>query len=140
MNHGADAPWREEIEELHRFFQEWFGGNLPDTDEAFGRVERALSPELVFITPSGKHRTAGELLEGIRQGHGRRPGLTIRIEAPRLHHVLEDHLVATHQEWQAEDGETTGRLSTVVFGVDPEAPNGLSWLHVHETWMEGGAG
>ena len=28
------------------------------------------------------------------------------------------------------------RLSTVVFGLDEHAPNGLTWLSVHETWID----
>lgn len=134
---GRDLPWREEIEELHRFFQEWFTGELPNTDEAFARVREALSPELVFISPSGERRTTAELLEGIRRGHGKRPGLAIRIEQPELHRTPGGHVVATYREWQEEGERTTVRLSTVVLGPDPSAPNGLTWLHVHETWMAG---
>lgn len=129
------ARWRHEIEELHRFFQDWFRGDLPDSDQAFARVLRVLAPDLLFVAPSGERRETTELLEGIRAGHGRRPNLSIRIERPELHRVMGKHLVATYEEWQDDDARSTGRLSTVIFGSAPDAPNGLAWLHVHETWL-----
>jgi hypothetical protein len=44
--------------------------------------------------------------------------------------------VMTYHELQLNDGVPNQRLSTVVFRQDPAAPNGLVWVHVHETWME----
>ena len=33
------------------------------------------------------------------------------------------------------DGTITGRVSTAVFRERADTPNGLAWLHVHETWL-----
>lgn len=135
----ADRPpaWRREIEELHDFFEGWFRGGLPETDEVFERVAGVLHEELVFVPPSGRRIRRAELLAGLRSGHGSRPALEIRIERAELHLERAELLVATYEEWQREEGSATARLSTVVFAPDPAAPNGLSWLHVHESWIEG---
>jgi hypothetical protein len=45
-------------------------------------------------------------------------------------------VLATYEEWQRQaDGSGSGRLSSVVFRQQPGTPNGLLWLHVHETWL-----
>jgi hypothetical protein len=51
-----------------------------------------------------------------------------------------DRCLCTYEEWQTDrhgDGVETGRLSTVLFREAPDAPGGVAWLHVHETWLPG---
>lgn len=131
------TDWRREIEELHEFFADWIGGAVERSPEAFGRLERALAEAFSFITPSAELLDREAVLGAVRDAHGTRPGLRIRIRRPRLLHAAADYLVATYEEWQEVEGERTGRLSTVVFRSRSTAPNGLSWLHVHETRIEG---
>lgn len=125
-----------EIIELHDFFEDWFIGE--SIDQAFERVEGALGPGFVLVSPSGDRDERQPLLENIRLGHGgRRETFRIWIEDIQLRHSVNDIHVATYQEIQQErDEHPTVRLSTVVFRESPDAPNGLIWLHVHETWLQ----
>jgi hypothetical protein len=76
------------------------------------------------------------LLAQLRAAHGSRPGWRIWIERPALRFREAGLAAATYEEWQrSADGAVTGRLSTVVFRALPGTPNGLAWLHVHETWL-----
>ena len=38
-------------------------------------------------------------------------------------------------EQQYRDGRTTRRLSTALFTAEPDAPCGVVWRHLQETWM-----
>lgn len=127
---------RREIEALHQFFEDWLSGDMPDTDEAFERLRRALAPDFRLIHPSGRWTTREDILAGLRDGHGRQPTLTIDVRDVRLREASDACAVATYEEWQTSEASTDGRLSTVAFRRDPKAPNGLRWLHVHETWLE----
>lgn len=129
--------WTQEIDELHVFFEQWLTGVLPDSDDAFSRVEAALADRFTMVLPSGKVLERGPLLAGLRGGHGTREAFTIRIRDPRLRHHSESLTVATYEEWQRTDTSDRGRISTVVFARRTDAPNGLEWVHVHETWIEG---
>ena len=56
-----------------------------------------------------------------------------------LHYADSQTAVMTYREWQTNTG-TTGditslRLSTAVLCAAPGTPNGVAWLHVHETWL-----
>jgi len=124
-----------EIEDLHQFFEDWLSGELPNTGEAFRRLDRALVPEFRLVHPSGEWRRREDILTGLRQAHGSRPGLTIEIRDVRLREAGEDLVAATYDEWQRSKEEEDGRRSTVVFRRTPEASTGLRWLHVHETWL-----
>lgn len=137
----TDAPsvhrtCRREIEALHQFFEDWLSGECPNTDATLERLRRALAPEFRLIHPSGRWTTRADILAGLRDRHGRQPGLTIDIRDVRLRQATDEIAVATYEEWQESKASTDGRLSTVTFRREADAPNGLRWLHVHETWLE----
>ncbi|HWQ13936.1 MAG TPA: hypothetical protein VNL77_14145 [Roseiflexaceae bacterium] len=129
-------PWHTEIVELHDFFQGWLGGALPATEAAYARLVDALAPEFALITPGGELLAREPLLAQLRTAHGSRPGWRMWIERPQLRFAQGGLTIATYEEWQRHaDGAISGRLSTVVFRAQPDAPGGLAWLHVHETWL-----
>lgn len=111
------------------------GGTIPRTEEQLDRLEEALEKRFTFVTTSGQVLAREAIVGAVRESHGARPGLRIRLREPRLVHSCKHHVVATYQEWQEAEGERTGRTSTVVLERKEEAPNGLVWIHVHETWI-----
>lgn len=129
-------PVSREIHELHQFFQEWFNGSLADSDEGFARFSDVLAPGFTIVAPDGVERGRDVILDTVRAGRGSDVGARIWIEHVQIRHTLRETIVATYEEWRRSAGQTPkGRLSTVVFGRDESAPNGLVWLHVHETWL-----
>src|SRR5262245_29942975 len=129
------APWHAEIVGLHDFFQSWLDGTLPPTEAAFARLIDATGDEFTLITPAGDVVTREPLLSQLRAAHGSRPGWRMWTERPQLRFRHGDLTVATYEEWQQTGDTITARISTAVFRDRPGAPNGLIWLHVHETWL-----
>ncbi|MDA1194243.1 MAG: DUF4440 domain-containing protein [Planctomycetota bacterium] len=127
---------RTEIIELHRFFTEWLGGVIPDTDATWSALENGLAPTFALITPRGDILEREPLLASLRPMHGRHApeaGFKISIRAYACRHVDDDLIVVTYEEWQTLHGAETGRVSTAVFERNPAMPNRVRWLHVHET-------
>lgn len=131
------SDWEREIRELHAFFQGWIGGELDRSPETFRRLEDALADDFTFVTTAGEVLERPAIVEGVRSSHASSSDLRIRIRDPRLLRESAGQLVAVYQELQEAAGGRTGRVSTVVFRRSEAAPNGLEWLHVHETWIEG---
>lgn len=132
----SGAACEHEIRELHDFFQGWLEGRLPATDEVFARFTRAAAAGFTLIGPDGSMARREETAAWIRAAHGTRPGLRLWTDEHALHASGTDWALATYREWQTHDGVTTVRISTALLGADDEAPTGLSWIHVHETWLE----
>ena len=128
---------RDEVIELHRFFQDWFNAVLePD---GFSRFTGVMADGFVIVTPDGGLVGLAELSDGLRGAHGRWQGEgRIWIEGFRLHRVEGDVAVVTYEEWQDEGGEVKGRLSTALFRRREGTPNGVEWLHLHEVWLPAG--
>lgn len=127
-----------EIVELHRFFVGWFNGDLPDTDAAWSQFENAVDPDFTLISPDGMVLAREVLLGALRGRNASHPpedGFHIWIKNFTCRHAGETHVVVTYEEWQRLKGEERARLSTAVFVRRPSTPNGVRWLHVHETWL-----
>ncbi len=124
-----------EIRELHDFFQGWLAGSLPATDEAFARFMRATAAGFTLIGPDGSVAGREETVVWIRAAHGTRPGFRLWTDDHTLRAAGQDWALVTYRELQSRDGVTTARLSTALLAADDEAPAGLSWMHVHETWI-----
>lgn len=130
----ADACEREIIG-LHDFFQSWLDGSVPPTEAVFARFWQATAAHFTLISPDG-HAAGREATAGwIRAAHGTRPGVRLWTDELRLCAGGDDWALVTYREWQTNSGVTTQRLSSVLLQADAAAPTGLSWVHVHETWI-----
>lgn len=135
--------WRDEIVELHQFFEDWFlgrGGEATKT-EGVDRADRAFHPDFTFIGPDGVVADRATTLQRIADGYAHTTELTIETVDHRLVHPgsasAGGTIVATYIErHRLSEGRANERISTAVFVVDPDGPNGLRWLHVHETWLD----
>ncbi|MEL7206926.1 MAG: DUF4440 domain-containing protein [Actinomycetota bacterium] len=129
---GPDEAVAAEIVALHVEFDRWFDGESPSLE----RVERTLAADFLFVAPSGAVLVRDAVLAGLADA--RRTGSRhIRIEHPTVRWRRGEVITATYEEWQSlpGDGGETARLSTVVMEADLDAPAGLRWLAVHETWL-----
>ena len=128
---------RREIEGLHSFFVRWYAGTA-DREE-FTRLERALAPEFEMVSPTGDRSDRAGVLDWIRESYGREEPGTFDIEIRNVELVrsLDDHALVRYEEWQREHGDENGRISTVLLHEAESAPEGLEWIDLHETALEG---
>ncbi|WP_448721230.1 DUF4440 domain-containing protein [Acanthopleuribacter pedis] len=125
-----------EVEEFHQFFQDWFTGTLPRTAQAFARFSDNLAPDFELISPRGDLLARSALVNGLEQAHGKLPKtIKIWVRDVKVRSLGAGLWLATYEEWQDKGDGERGRLSTVVFREHAASPNGMLWLHVHETWL-----
>ena len=125
-----------EIQRLHDFFQAWFTGTIPESDESFQDFTRVMDPNFAIIGPNGVMTTLPALTTGLRTAYGKQPDIRIWTQNHRFHQQWGEIMLCTYEEWQESTKETTARLSSVLFRRDDAAPHQLCWCHVHETWLE----
>jgi hypothetical protein len=141
---GADGRSLEErceaeVVDLHRFIEQWSNAELPETDEAFARFDDVIAPSFVIIDADGVLIERQPIVDAVRGAYGRWRDAAgrIRIENFRLHQHGDGLAMATYEEWHDLGRVRVGRLSSILFGANPAAPNGLEWLHLHEVWVPG---
>lgn len=133
MRHLVD----QEVRALHVFFEGWFAREQGE----LSRVEHALADDFVLYSPRGKVVSRAQLLTGLRESRGcfADRSFSIEIRECRIRHLEWGIAVVTYEEWQHLEARSAGRMSTAVFKRSAAAPNGVQWLHLHETWLPGGA-
>ncbi|MFT4539575.1 MAG: hypothetical protein ACI835_002022 [Planctomycetota bacterium] len=124
-----------EVIALHRFFQEWFAGRLPDTPQAFTRFANVLASDFEIIVPDGMRIDRATLLGRLQTAHGSDPESRIWIENFVCRSIRVDLVQTTYEEWQMSDGLPRGRLSSALFRQQSELPEGVEWIHLHECWL-----
>ena len=137
MNMAAAAV---EIRELHAFFVTWFTGRDENSETVFqANFDARFADGFQLVEPSGRLLGLGDLRGGVLGGHGASPDFRIASRNVIPRPVSADHILATYEEWQIGATNSTppdnGRAATVLFRLNDDAPNGLLWCHVHETWL-----
>jgi hypothetical protein len=83
--------------------------------------------------------TRDSLVERLRKAHGAWSDMKIEITDFSQVWATGDAALVRYIEWRRFGGQNTARYSTVLFRVDREAPAGVVWHLMHETWMAGHA-
>lgn len=126
----------QEIVGLHRFFETWFRGGFADRERGFRRFSDVMDPGFVIVSPRGTATALPGLSDGLRGAFGSWGSEgSIEVADVTLRHVHADVALLTYVEKQRVEGKDTARLSTVLMQQHEPTPNGVRWLHVHETWM-----
>ncbi|MDJ0753882.1 MAG: hypothetical protein QNJ45_10215 [Ardenticatenaceae bacterium] len=128
------TKYEREIVRLHRFFVEWFTGQLPKSKEAFAAFADCMATGFAIVGPNGRLTELEELEKGLYDIHGRYDDFDIKIKNVVLRRAFGNWAIVTYEEWQVVDGEQTARLSSVLMEEDRRSGR-LEWLHVHETWL-----
>ena len=123
--------WRNEIIELHDYFQQLYLAETTSLD----RAEAALHPDFTFVGPDGSVADRSQTLSMLEAGVGHSRSLTITTRDHQLLAEADELVVASYVEHHQFAEGSNERISTVLFTRDPASPNGLSWLRVHETWL-----
>lgn len=142
---SIESACEQEVIELHRFFEAWFLGDLPDTDEGFARFAGVMGERFRIVSPSGAMTGIDRLGPSLRGAHGAWASDDVKgriwIENVDVR-ILDERAglcLVTYEEWQEKGAPARGRRSSAVLKRDTAAVAGLRWLHVHETWLPSGS-
>ena len=143
MSPSFEQSCAREAVDLHTFFRDWLTGVLPRTPAEFERFRLAMGAGLTVISPRGTVSARDDILTEFEALHGQladKAGqFEIAVENFRCLRDLGETLLCSYEEWHRLGGESSARLTTVLYGRNPDAPLGVEWLHVHETWLPGQA-
>jgi hypothetical protein len=125
----ATAAAREVVE-LHALISDLF--TRPSRD--LSRCEKAFSPGLEVVTPEGLLITRAQVLERFRKAEAKE----LRITISDIAVIREDagSVLLRYIEEQYRDRETTRRMSIALFETARDAPLGVAWRYLQETWIE----
>lgn len=120
---------------MHDVIEAWF-----TEGEDLAAFADALAPEFRIVSPDGttRHREAVVTsMEGAAGVHaGEDPPFVVEVREATLRESAGDRHLVTYEEHQRIESEWEARTSSVWLREDAEAPGGLAWVHLHETWLD----
>jgi hypothetical protein len=133
-----DAACEAEVHALHEAFEDWFTGR--STADDFARIEQALDVDFAMVTPSGALTNRAALIDALRAAHASLQPDALRMRVSDLDVLrLHDDLRLVRYVEHHEGARACRRRSSAIFRRDLDAPGGVRWLSVHETWLDGHA-
>jgi hypothetical protein len=125
------ASAAREVVELHALFVELFTGRSRD----FSRCGAVFASQFEMVTPEGRRVTRAQILEGLKTAQAK---ADFRITIQDIRPIREDgeSVLLQYIEEQYRDGETTRRLSIALFETASQAPCGVIWRYLQETWID----
>lgn len=131
-----------DIEDVHKFFVGWFGGQVPKTEAVFARFRNSLDPRFGQVNPRGLYRPYATIVGDVWDHWNWFPGdptYRIWVARPRVRFVIGgDHALAVYEEWLNYKGENIGRTCTALVAKRDSAPNGIVWLEMQESLLPAG--
>lgn len=126
-----------EIRQLHAFFEDWFAGRIEHDEQQLSRVADVLDETFFLIAPSGERLPRMRLLRMLDEMHGSREAdFEIRVEEAEGRNVGDGLALMTYFEVHRAEAGVTRRRTTALLRAEPETPNGVAWMFVHETWFD----
>ena len=128
------ARAQAEVVNRHHFFVEWFTGRASEAE--LEASLRAFAPDMMMIEPDANTIGTDDIVAMVTNARGKRPAdFEIRVELISARLIGSDIVAVVYDEHQVIDGERSARRSSAVFSADPEAPEGVVWRHLQETWI-----
>ena len=82
-----------------------------------------------------------EVLASVWDQHGRSSEnpryFRIWVDEVRVRRAEPGAILVSYREWHEDQGTISARRSTAMLRSRSGGPNGLEWLHTHETWLPG---
>ena len=129
------ARAQSEVIKRHEFFVEWFTGRAAEDDLAISL--RAFAPDMVMIEPDSNTIGTEEIVAMITSARGKRPAdFEIRVELIAARQISQGVALVVYDEHQVIDGQKSARRSSAVFSADADAPEGVVWRQLQETWIK----
>ena len=120
----------KEIRELLSFLASYHNASIPDD---VNRLETCFSDNMYLISVSGRKIAKHELIKGIKLSYGSTKEASYWAENTTIEELGEGYYLAIFTEHRKTKGTTNSRISTSIFVPNQNAPNGVQWLHIHDT-------
>lgn len=135
-----EATARAEIEGLHEFFVDWFGGLISNDEATYhARFAERFAADCELIQPSGATLSRDVFFGAVQGSYNSSPDFRIAIRNVRVRCELPGgYTLVTYEEWQRNAVNSTppdnARAASVLF-EDRSSQDRPHWLHIHETWL-----
>ena len=127
----------QEVRDIHAFLERWYNGEVEKTEDNLARYGNVLDLGYQAVDPHGAIIRRALALDTLRGTYGKwrdsaEPG-KIEIANLELRFILDSLVAVTFDEYHSANNRTRRLKTTAVLRVRHGTPNGVEWLHTHQS-------
>lgn len=129
-----------EVVKLYLFLERWRRAEVDNSEYYLATLKAASSQSGIFVHPSGIEKPLHDTINSMKTCYGDRKGKKFRVWVDQVlvEKVGEDSWLVKFKKWVQSDEEKHCCLTTAVLSSkDGSVAEGLTWIHVHQTWLDG---
>ncbi|KAM3288403.1 sucrose-phosphatase 2 [Capsicum chacoense] len=131
-----------EVVKFYLFFEKWRRGEIEHSEHYLANLKAVCRPSGTFVHPSGVEKSLQECITLFRTCHGDKQGKQYRIWVDQVlpAQVGSDSWLVSFKKWELSGEDRRCCITTVLLSSKGKTlADGLTWTHVHQTWLHGSA-
>ncbi|KAL2554157.1 putative sucrose-phosphatase 2 [Forsythia ovata] len=127
-----------EVVKFYLFYERWRRAEVENSDCYFANLKAVCCPSGVFVHPSGIEQSLHDCINTLGTCYGDQRGKQFRVWVDQVlsSQIGSDSWLVSFKKWEQSGKEGKGCLTTAVLSSkDVTVAEGLTWLHVHQTWL-----
>lgn len=129
-----------EVVRIYLFLEKWRRAEIDKSDLFLGNLKLTSCPYGVIIYPTGIEKSLHDSIEVLRSCYGDKQGKEYKVWVDQvLSRQVGSHLwLVKFKKWELYGNkEQSACFNTVLLSSKGVSAAGHTWIHIHQTWLEG---
>ncbi|XP_071705810.1 sucrose-phosphatase 2-like [Rutidosis leptorrhynchoides] len=132
-----------EVVKFYLFLEMWQRAEIENSQHFIDNLKAVSSPSGVFINPFGVEQSLHDVIGKLKDCYGSKKGKQYQVWVDQVFPAQIDSdtwLVKFKKLEQIGEVQQGCYTTAILSSKDVKPSQGLTWVHVHQTWMEGSTG
>ncbi|GAB2293690.1 Pre-mRNA-splicing factor spp2 [Dionaea muscipula] len=129
-----------EVVKFYLFYERWRCGEVDNSAAYIANIKATCHPCGVFIHPSGAELSLHSCIDLFEKSYGDKQGKRYRVWVDRVlaASISKDAWLVRFDKWELSGEERQCCVTIALLtSKETESLDGLSWEHLHQTWLDG---
>ncbi|KAJ4720516.1 Sucrose-phosphatase [Melia azedarach] len=128
-----------QVVKFYLFYERWRRAEVEMSEHHIESLRLLFYALGITVHPSGIERSMRQCIDLIEKMYGDKQGKKYQVWVDRVSsaQIGSDAWLVKFDKWESSGDEWQCCLTTVLMSSQATAPDGLKWMHMHQTWLEG---
>ncbi|CAI8602000.1 unnamed protein product [Vicia faba] len=131
-----------EVVMFYLFYERWVRGEIDNSEQYIQNLKSIFNSTGNIIHPSGVDQPMQHIIDTLPKVFGEKQNLDFRVWIDRVSfaEVSLGSWMVKFDKWELSGNELRGCLTKVLMNSKADTPNEFTWMHIHQTWLDGSKG
>ncbi|MFS8011938.1 putative sucrose-phosphate phosphatase [Helianthus anomalus] len=132
-----------EVVKFYLLLEKWRRAEIDSPERYLNNLKAVCSPAGLYVNPFGIEQSFGDVIGKLKDCYGDKKGKQYQVWVDQVFPTQIDcdtWLVKFKKLDQTGEEQQCCYTTAILSSKDVEPSQGLTWVHVHQTWMDGSTG